>query len=339
MITIDGSFGEGGGQILRTSLSLAAVTGKPVQLENIRANREKPGLMRQHLACAKSVAEICRGELEGAELNSRALTLKPGRIHGGDYRFVIGSAGNTLLLAQAVLPVLLFADRPSRVVLEGGTYTTQAPVFDFFERVYLPCLRKMGLEVEATMERAGFYPAGGGRVILSVKPARAWRQLSLVERGELQEARVTALGSGLDQSILTDELKIFQAGLADAFPWQALARNVESDGSGNVLFAELAYKNLTELFSVCGRYGLSRKSVAKSAISYVKQYIGRGWVVGQFLADQLMLPLALGAGGNYLTGHPTPHAETNRQVIRRFLDVKVDFRNLTGHLCEMEVQK
>ena len=143
---LEGStFCGGGGQILRTSLSLAAVTGKPVQLENIRANREKPGLMRQHLACAKSVAEICRGELEGAELNSRALTLKPGRIHGGDYRFVIGSAGNTLLLAQAVLPVLLFADRPSRVVLEGGTYTTQAPVFDFFERaISLPAQNGLG---------------------------------------------------------------------------------------------------------------------------------------------------------------------------------------------------
>ncbi|NMA19784.1 MAG: RNA 3'-terminal phosphate cyclase [Lentisphaerae bacterium] len=339
MTSIDGSFGEGGGQILRTSLSLAAITGKPMHIKNIRANRKKPGLMRQHLACAKAVAEICRGELEGAELNSQALTLKPGRIHGGDYRFVIGSAGNTLLLAQAVLPVLLFADSPSRVVLQGGTYTMQAPVFDFFERVYLPCLHKMGLEVEGTMERAGFYPAGGGRVVLFVKPARVWRQLSLIERGELQEARVTAIGSGLDQSILTDELKIFQAGLAGALPWQAFARNVESDGPGNVLFAELAYENLTELFSVCGRYGLSRKSVAKSAISHVKQYLGQGWVVGQFLADQLMLPLALGAGGNYLTGPPTLHAESNRQVIRKFLDVKVEFKNITDNLCEMEVQK
>jgi len=310
-----------------------------MHIKNIRANRKKPGLMRQHLACAKAVAEICRGELEGAELNSQALTLKPGRIHGGDYRFVIGSAGNTLLLAQAVLPVLLFADSPSRVVLQGGTYTMQAPVFDFFERVYLPCLHKMGLEVEGTMERAGFYPAGGGRVVLFVKPARVWRQLSLIERGELQEARVTAIGSGLDQSILTDELKIFQAGLAGALPWQAFARNVESDGPGNVLFAELAYENLTELFSVCGRYGLSRKSVAKSAISHVKQYLGQGWVVGQFLADQLMLPLALGAGGNYLTGPPTLHAESNRQVIRKFLDVKVEFKNITDNLCEMEVQK
>ena len=339
MITIDGSFGEGGGQILRTSLSLAAITGMDVWFERIRANRPKPGLMRQHLACAKAVAEICGGDLEGAELNSQAMTLKPGRIRGGDYRFVIGSAGNTLLLAQTVLPVLLMADVPSRVVLEGGTYTTKAPVFDFFERVYLPCLAKMGLEVEVTMERIGFYPIGGGKVSLSVKPARVWRQLSLTERGELRNARVTALGSGLDESILTDELRIFQAGLADAMPFQAEARDVESPGSGNVLFAELEYGNLTELFSACGSFGVSRKSVAKQTAGLVKQYLKHDWVVGQFLADQLMLPLALGAGGNYLTGRPTKHSMTNREVIRRFLDVEVNFNEIENSNCEMEIVK
>ena len=339
MMTIDGSFGEGGGQILRTSLSLAAITGTDVRFERIRANRPKPGLMRQHLACAKAVAEICGGELEGAELNSQALTFRPGKIRGGDYRFVIGSAGNTLLLAQSILPVLLMAEEPSNVVLEGGTYTTKAPVYDFFERVYLPCLARMGLEVEAAMERVGFYPVGGGRVSLSVKPARVWRQLSLTERGELRNARVTALGSGLDESILTDELRIFQAGLADAMPFRAEARNVESPGSGNVLLAELEYGNLTEIFSVCGSFGISRKSVAKQAAGQVKQYLKHDWVVGQFLADQLMLPLALGAGGNYLTGRPTKHSETNREIIRRFLDVKIDFNEKENSIFEMEVVK
>ena len=339
MITIDGSFGEGGGQILRTSLSLAAITGTAVRFERIRANREKPGLMRQHLACAKAVAEICSGELEGAELNAQELTFRPGRIRGGDYRFVIGSAGNTLLLAQTVLPVLLMADEPSTVVLEGGTYTTHAPVYDFFERVYLPCLAKMGVEVAVEMERIGFYPVGGGRVRLSVKPARAWRQLTLMERGELRDARVTALGSGLDESILADELRIFQAGLADMFPFQPEARMVESPGSGNVLFAELEYGGLTELFSACGSFGVSRKSVAKQAAGLVKQYLKGGWVVGQFLADQLMLPMALGKGGAYLTGRPTKHSLTNREVIRKFLDVEINFNEKDNNQIEMEIVK
>ncbi len=325
MIKIDGSFGEGGGQILRTSLSLAAITGTDVHFEHIRAGRPKPGLMRQHLTCANAVAEICGGELEGAELNSQEVTLRPGKIYGGDYRFVIGSAGNTLLLAQTIIPVLLFADKPSNVVLEGGTYTTKAPVYDFFERVYLPCLRKMGLEVSCKMERIGFYPAGGGRITLSVKPARVWRKLTLEERGNLRNARVTAIGSGLDESILSDELRIFQAGLDDMLKFHAEQKNVKCDGSGNVLIAELEYDNLTEIFSACGSYGVSRVSVARNAVTDAKRYLKNNWVVGQYLADQLMLPMAVGAGGDYLTGKPTRHSETNRDVIRKFLDMDIKF--------------
>ncbi len=342
MITIDGSFGEGGGQILRTSLSLAAITGTDVHFENIRASRPKPGLMRQHLACAKAVAEICGGELEGGELNSQQLTLKPGKIYGGDYRFVIGSAGNTLLLAQTVIPVLLFADKPSTVVLEGGTYTTKAPVYDFFERVYLPCLRKMGLEVSCRMDHIGFYPAGGGKVTLSVKPARVWGKLSLCERGDLRNARVSAIGSGLDESILSDELKIFQAGLVDMLKFHAEKKNVKCDGSGNVLIAELEYDNLTEIFSACGSYGVSRVSVARNAVTDAKRYLKNNWVVGQYLADQLMLPMAVGAGGDYLTGKPTKHSETNRDVIRKFLDMDIKFikdENEKNEIYRVEIGK
>ncbi|MBQ7650615.1 MAG: RNA 3'-terminal phosphate cyclase [Victivallales bacterium] len=339
MITIDGSFGEGGGQILRTSLSLAAITGTEVRLENLRANRPKPGLMRQHLACAKAVAEICGGELDGAELRSQTITLKPGMIRGGEYNFAIGSAGSTILLAQTVLPVLLFADAPSTVVIEGGTYNDKAPAYDFFEEAYLPCLRKMGVEADVEMKRVGFYPAGGGRIELNVKPVRAWRRLSLVEHGNLQDALVTAVGSGLDESILVDELQIFQTGLEDMMDFWPDIGHVESAGPGNVLIATLRYENLTEVFSVCGSLGVSRKSVAKRVAGFVRQYLSRNWVVGQFLADQLMLPMALGAGGDYLTGRPTPHSETNRAVIQRFIDVNINFKEEENNNCIMEIEK
>ena len=339
MITIDGSFGEGGGQILRTSLSLSAITGMSVHFENIRANRPKPGLMRQHLACAKAVAEICGGELEGAELNSQQLTLRPGRIQAGDYRFTIGSAGNTLLLAQTILPVLLHADAPSTIVLEGGTYTTEAPVYDFFAHAFLPCLRKMGLEVDTTMEKAGFYPVGGGRVVLSVKPPETWRPLVLQERGALRNAWVTAMGCSLRDGILSDELTIFQSLVDGLESFHAKERVVEADGSGNVLLAGLDYENLSELFSVCGSFSVSRKVVAKRTAGYVRQYLERGWVVGQFLADQLMLPMALGAGGCYVTGKPTKHSLTNREVIGSFLNAKVKFNQISTELYEFEVKK
>ena len=143
MIEIDGSFGEGGGQILRSSLSLAALSGKEVHFRNIRARRRKPGLMRQHLACARAVAEISGGTLSGAELNSQELTFTPGTIRAGNYRFVVGSAGSTILIAQTVLPCLLRADGSSTVVIEGGTHAANAPIFEFFDRVYLSCLRRM----------------------------------------------------------------------------------------------------------------------------------------------------------------------------------------------------
>ena len=341
MITIDGSFGEGGGQILRTALSLSAITGEAVRITHIRARRPKPGLMRQHLMCARAVAAVCGGALTGDELKSQELSLRPGRLRGGDYRFAIGSAGSTVLLAQAVLPALLFADTPSAVVFEGGTHNDHAPLYDFFERVFLPCLRAMGAEVEATLERIGFYPAGGGKIAMSVKPARVWRQLSLVRRGELQEARVAAMGSGLDQSILADELRLVQAGLEGMAPWKADALEVESAGPGNALYAELRHDNLTELFGVCGTYGVARATVAKRVVGMTQGYMRHAWPVGPFLADQLMLPMAIGAGGNFLTCRPTLHAETNREVIKRLtgLDIKCNPCGENGKTFEMEIGK
>ena len=177
MIEIDGSCGEGGGQILRSSLSLSALTGREVRVTNIRAKRRKPGLMRQHLTCVKAVAEISGGSTCGAEISSQELVFSPGKLRAGDYRFAVGSAGSAVLIAQTVLPLLLHAEAASRVVIEGGTHAANAPVFDYFERVYLPCLRRMGAEVTAVLDRVGFYPAGGGKIELSVIPVREWKPL------------------------------------------------------------------------------------------------------------------------------------------------------------------
>lgn len=340
MIRIDGSTGEGGGQVLRTALSLSAITGEAISLERIRVRRPRPGLMRQHLTCARAVAAICDGELTGAELQSQSLTLKPGRPHGGEYRFAIGSAGSVVLLAQAILPVLLFADGPSSVLLEGGTHVDKAPSYEFFERTFLPCVRRMGAEVESALEGIGFYPAGGGRMRLSVKPTRTWRQLSLTERGKLQGARVTAVGSGLNQAILDDELRLFQAGLGEDAPaFQSSRSMVMSPGSGNILLASLAYEQIEETFGTCGSYGVSRESVAKRTSDAVRSYLRQAAPVGPHLADQLLLPMALGAGGSFLTGRLTLHTETNLDILARFLDVSVTCRNVEPNLNLMEIQR
>ena len=337
-IEIDGSFGEGGGQMLRTSLSLAAITGQAVHFTKIRANRKKPGLMRQHRLCAVATAEICGGTITGAEINSQEMNFTPGRIKGGEYCFDIGSAGCTTLVAQTILPVLLFADEPSRVVLKGGTYVSKAPSFDFFDRVFLPCLRSMGADVTANLVRPGFYPVGGGEVVLEIKPIGKWRPLELVEGGDVVGGRITALGCRLKQEILEDEVRITSEKMGDG-EWLTEIREVEALGSGNVLFLELERQNITELFSVCGEYDLSRKAVACRVAQMARKYISSKAVVGVFLADQLLLYMALGQGGKYLTLPPSLHTETNAEIIRRFLNVEIEMENLKNGTYMIEVKK
>ena len=169
-MTIDGSQGEGGGQVLRTSLSLSAITGKGVRLVKIRAGREKPGLKRQHLTCVRAVAAICGAEVSDVEVGANELDFRPGPIRGGEYRFDVGTAGSVTLVAQTVIPVLLKADAPSSVTITGGTHVPFAPVWEFFAETYLPELRRMGARVEAEIESCGFYPAAGGVVKLRVWP-------------------------------------------------------------------------------------------------------------------------------------------------------------------------
>lgn len=171
MIIIDGSIGEGGGQILRTALALSMVTGQPFRIENIRAGREKPGLLRQHLTAVNAAATICTATVDGAAIGSRELTFTPEKAKPGEYTFSIGSAGSTTLVLQTVLPALLTADGPSSLTLEGGTHNPHAPPIDFLERTFLPLINRMGPTVTVTLERAGFYPAGGGRVVVKIQPA------------------------------------------------------------------------------------------------------------------------------------------------------------------------
>ena len=321
MITIDGSFGEGGGQILRTSLSLSALTGKPLRLEQIRARRTKPGLKRQHLTAVKAVAAICGARVEGADLGSMQLDFSPGPIRGGTYRFDVGSAGSTILVAQTVLPVLLRADVPSDVTITGGTHVSYAPIWEFFLESYLPQLRAMGARVEAECGTYGFYPAGGGEIHLHVEPMRDGdaRPFSLTERGELRRARVTAVTSGIPLAIATSEADI----LCEKFPSLGLVRDVhevDSPGPGNAVWVTLEYEHVTAVFSEIGTYDLSRKIVAHRVMNAVRKYLKIGAPVEPHLADQLAVPIAALLGrGNFAKGPDTPHETTNWDVIRAFL--------------------
>ncbi len=244
IINIDGSFGEGGGQVLRTSISLSAITGVPVRIDNIRAGRRKPGLMRQHLTSIKAAAEICGAKTEGLELRSDAISFVPGEIEGGDYRFDIGSAGGTVLVAQTIIPILSHAKTASTATILGGTHNMWAPTFDYLERAFLPQYNKMGGRVSAELLKYGFVPAGGGEIALSVQPITEKRALDLQERGEKTGANIVAVLSNLKRDIANREIKTITNRM-DIDKSASEILHVDGPGPGNAVSVFMDYENVT----------------------------------------------------------------------------------------------
>jgi RNA 3'-terminal phosphate cyclase (ATP) len=314
-VDIDGSQGEGGGQVLRTSLSLAMLTGRSVRLHNIRAGRRKPGLMRQHLTCVLAAARVCAGQVEGAAIGSTALEFRPGPVQAGDYSFAIGSAGSTSLVLQALLPALLVATEPSRLRIEGGTHVPMAPCADFIAHAFLPVLRCMGAQVEFTLERHGFFPAGGGAVVIDVRPAPL-RPLALESRGAALGVRAEAMVSQLPARIVERELDA----LRRALPQAELQRRElgTGNGPGNALVLQARFEHVCEVVTCLGKLGVSSEDVARQAASEYKRYLAHGAPVGEHLADQLLLPMWLAGGGHFVTGRPSTHLETIIEVMRAF---------------------
>ena len=328
-IIIDGSEGEGGGQVLRTSLSLSAITGKPVRIENVRGRRKKPGLKRQHLTALKAAAEICGARVEGAELNSPEISFHPGAIIGGEYHFSIGSAGATTLVAQTILPILAHADTASTATITGGTHNLWAPTFDFLDEAFLPLFRTMGGRASAVLNAYGFNPAAGGSMTLNVKPTETPLRLELMDRGARVSERVVAVVANLKHDIASRELKTILRGLNLA-PEQGEILHVEGPGPGNVVSLFLEHEHVTEVFTGIGEYGVRAETLAKTIVTNAQKYIqaksadGRNnTAVGEHLADQLLLPMALFKGGVFTAMDITEHTRTNIEIIRRFLDVDI----------------
>jgi RNA 3'-terminal phosphate cyclase (ATP) len=337
MLALDGSQGEGGGQILRSALALSLVTGTPFRIDNIRAGRARPGLMRQHLTAVQAAAAIGGADVSGAEVGARSLVFRPARVRGGDYTFAVGTAGSTTLVLQTVLPALITAAEPSTLVLEGGTHNPASPPFEFLARVFLPLLSRMGPRVEATLERAGFYPAGGGRLRVQVTPAPRLAPLVLEQRGPLLRSHVRALVSNLPRAIA--EREVVQ--LASRLELPALTHaieHVESAGPGNVVLVELESEQLTELFVGFGEKRVRAEAVADRAADEARAYLASDVPVGPHLADQLVMPLALAGGGHFRTLAPTAHTVTQLQVVQRFLDVRPRLLELGAGAWRFELQ-
>ncbi len=339
MIVIDGSQGEGGGQILRTSLALSMVTGKPFRIERIRAGRKSPGLLRQHLTGVRAAVSVSGATATGAELGSQRLEFAPGPIRAGEYAFAVGTAGSATLVFQTVFPALMLADGPSVVTFEGGTHNPMAPPFDFLERTFLPLVGRIGAEVTVELVRPGFFPAGGGKFTARVAPLEHPQRLDLASRGELRSRRVTALLSHLPDSVGDRELETVSRKMSWPSADFGIRRDSRSVGPGNAVIIEVGSSEVTETFTGFGDRGVRAEAVAENALAEAKIYLAADVAVGEHLADQLLIPLALGAGGSFTTLPLSRHTETNIDVIKRFLDVDITSESLGNRTWRVSVER
>ena len=321
-VDIDGSRGEGGGQILRTSLALAIITGRKLRMRKLRAGRRRPGLQRQHLACVEAAARLCGGTTTPLEIGTSELVFTPGTEAPGELAIDLGTAGSTTLVVQTILVPAIVANRPLRAVITGGTHNPFAPPFDFLDRVFLPHLRAMGADVTLTLERRGVLPEGGGRVVLEVRPAGKLQPIELVEAGPVVARRATAIVARLPRHIAERELACAQERLRDP---SCEVIELPDDGPHNCFMVEVELAGgARELCTAHGRKGYPAEDVADDALDELEDFLECGVPVGEHLADQLVLPLAVAGGGRFRTLAPlTGHAHTNLDTIAAFLDVPI----------------
>jgi len=333
-IQIDGT--TGGGQMLRSALTLAIITGKPFRMVKIRGKRKKPGLMRQHLTCVKAACEISGGSADGAEIGSTEIVFRSGKILGSSYQFSIGTAGSTTLLLQTLLPALLYADEPSTIRHEGGTHNPLAPPFEFIQLVYLPALRRMGIEADISLVQAGFAPAGGGVIEASVKPCAKLTPISLHDRGALLSEALIVVIRNLNTNIAE---RMLDAALEQHHcPKSGIEVAEPGPGRGVTCHFHAEFENGSELTSACGEVGVTADRIGARVGKAMKHFQSSGAAVGRHLADQLLLPIALAGSGSYTTGIPDDHVTTNLSVIEKFLPVKSQIEDMERGLRRISIE-
>jgi RNA 3'-terminal phosphate cyclase (ATP) len=324
-ISIDGSMGEGGGQILRTSMALSCITGKRLHIENIRSARRNPGLAKQHVCCVQAACEICNGKSNGAGQGSKVLDFQPGAVRGGKYYFDVGSAGSISLVMQTILPALFLADKSSIVSATGGTHNPLAPPYDFLSEAFLPAIGSAGFRCDCRLLKYGFFPAGGGKMTFNVQP----RQQSTSNGYQIINLCQTTREFHINALIYTAKLPIHIAQRQEKLLLQSgldlkSIKHIEvtdSDGPGNAVCIRHCYYTRTTIFTEFGMRGKPSEEVIDKVVSLVKNFISSGAAVDCFLADQLLIYMAIANGGCYTTDKISNHTETNIEVIKKFLPV------------------
>lgn len=319
MITIDGSEGEGGGQVLRNACALSLVTGEPFTIEKIRAGRDQPGLMRQHLTAIEAACAIGGADCEGLQLGSNRIVFKPGSVTPGDYRFAVGTAGSTALVLQTVLVPLALADKPSHLIIEGGTHASMAPPFDFIAKCFLPIFERMGPRVSARIKRHGFFPRGGGRIEIDIDPSPL-RRIECIERGELRERSGMVVHASLGAGKIAQRIR--KAALKALPDWEEAMiaiRDLPADqGPGVALTLDASFEHVTEVVSGFGKLGLSAERIGTTAGKRMAGYEASGAFARPYLQDQLLLPMALAGGGAFTSVKVSQHTRTAADIIAKF---------------------
>lgn len=320
-VVIDGSRGEGGGQILRTSLALSILTGRPLHMHRIRAGRKKPGLQRQHIVCVQAAAQLCGGYSTKLEVGTSELEFTPGDTWPSELRLDIGTAGSTTLVIQTILVPVLATGRALRALIIGGTHNPMAPPFEFLERVFLPHLHKMGGNVTLTLEKHGLMPNGGGRIAIDISPSKL-APIDAVEGGRLIARRATAIVARIPRQVGEREVAVAQERLDNPI---VDVLELPDAGPHNLFMVEVERASgARELVTNHGKRGYPAEHVAEDALNELDKYIDSGAPVGECLADQLLLPLAVARGGRFRTIAPlSQHTLTNIETIRAFIDVPI----------------
>jgi RNA 3'-terminal phosphate cyclase (ATP) len=336
MIEIDGGQGEGGGQILRSALALSLITKKPFRISNIRGKRPKPGLMRQHLACIDAAKTISNSKAsttvqEPLQIGSGSLEFLPGDVVAGDYEFSIGSAGSCMLVLQTVIWPLLLIESKSQLRLRGGTHNTMAPSATCLQHTLPQVLAQCGGQVDIDVHRHGFYPRGGGEVVVSLQGVESFLPMSFLERGKAIETQFHCLHAAISPGVAKRELaKVAELSGVSS---EACLKNVAlrgNEGPGNALLAIARYGSVTEVFSEYGEQGVSAERVAEKLVAKLRKYQSSKAPIGPHLADQLLLPMALAGEGTFLCTEVTQHTKTNAEIIQRFLDCVIQIGKETS---------
>ncbi|MCI0453566.1 MAG: RNA 3'-phosphate cyclase [Candidatus Dadabacteria bacterium] len=329
IIEIDGSFGEGGGQILRTSLSLSILAGKPFEMINIRAKREKPGLRPQHLASVHSAARISSAYVDGGEPRSLRLRFIPKNVKSGGYEFDIGTAGAVSLVFQTVFfPLALKGKSSSIVSIRGGTHVPLSPSIEFLEEEWLLFMKRIGFRGDVKLKRAGFYPKGGGELITSIEPVESISPLELKERGDLLRVFGISAVGGLSKEVAErGRERVLQILRENNIPNVVKIRELPSFGRGAIVFLKTVFENTMVSHSALGEIGKRMEAVAEEACQKMISFLKGDATVDENMGDQLTLPLSLATGRSFFkVPKITSHLKTNAEVVKRFLhDVKIQF--------------